>query len=61
MKRDEIFYKQFGRIRDEELRRKIKEAKILEEALIHEEEKVHKLGETLNDCRGLYGKNRDMR
>lgn len=30
MKKDEIFYKQFGRIRDEELRRKIKEHKLLE-------------------------------
>ena len=35
MKKDEIFYKQFGRIRDEELHRKIKEAKFLDETIIH--------------------------
>lgn len=30
MKKDQIFYKQFGRIRDEELRRKIKDVKLLD-------------------------------
>lgn len=43
MKKDEIFYKQFGRLRDEELRRKAKEHKMMEETCIHEEEKLHKL------------------
>lgn len=37
MKRDQIFYKQFGRIRDEELKTKMKEVKLLEEKLIQEE------------------------
>ena len=37
MKQDQVFYKQFGRIKDEELKKKIKEVKILEENSIHEE------------------------
>lgn len=46
MKKDEIHYKQLGRIRDEQLKRKMKDHKLLEEKLIHEEEKLQKLMNT---------------
>lgn len=35
MKNDEIFYKQFGRIRDEAVKKTIKDTKFLDEKLIH--------------------------
>lgn len=35
MKKDEIHYKQLGRIKDEQLKRKMKDHKLLEEKLIH--------------------------
>ena len=37
MKKDQIFFKQFGRIKDEEIKKKIKNVKILEEKLIMED------------------------
>jgi hypothetical protein len=61
MKKDEIYYKQFGRIRDEELRRKTKEHKLLEERLIHEEEKLQRLHDTREECRAAYDRNRHLR
>jgi hypothetical protein len=61
MKKDQIFYKQFGRIKDEELKRRMKEVKLLEEKLIHEDEKLHKLANSLQDCKDLYEKNKETR
>ena len=37
MKKDQIFFKQFGRIKDEEIKKKMKNIKLLEEKLIIEE------------------------
>lgn len=61
MKRDQIFYKQFGRIRDEELKTKMKEVKLFEERLIQEEEKLHKLANNLQKCKDLSSKNQEAR
>lgn len=58
MKKDQVFYKLFGRIKDEELKKKMKEAKLLEETLIHEEEKIQKLASNLQNCKDLYHKNK---
>lgn len=35
MKKDQIFYKQYGRLKDEELKQKAKDLKCLDESLIH--------------------------
>lgn len=61
MKRDQVHYKLAGRIREEQLHRAAKQTKLLEETLIHEEEKLHKLTETLNDCRVHHERNRELR
>lgn len=61
MKRDQVHYKLAGRIREEQLHRAAKQAKLLEETLIHEEEKLHKLNETLADCRAHQERNRELR
>jgi hypothetical protein len=54
MKKDHIFYKQYGRIRDEQLKCAFKHLKQLDENLIHQEEKLLKLSTTLQKCKDLY-------
>ena len=61
MKMDEIFYKQSGRVKEENLKTKVKENKYKDTTLLHEEEINQKLVSNLNDCKGLYTKNKDIR
>jgi hypothetical protein len=61
MKRDQVHYKLAGRIREEQLHRTAKQAKLLEETLIHEEEKLHKLSESLEECKAHQERNRELR
>lgn len=61
MKRDQVHYKLAGRLREEQLHRAIKQSKLLEETLIHEEEKLHKLTEALSDCKTHHEKNKVLR
>ena len=51
MKKDQIFYKQYGRIKDQLVKQKAKEIKFLDENLIHEDEKLHKLSTSLEGCK----------
>ena len=39
----------------------MKQVKSLEEKLIHEELKLHKLNNTLEQCKGKYDKNKEIR
>ena len=54
MRKDQIVYKQLGRVREEEVRRRVKDLKMLEEAIIQEDEKLHKLACQYNDFRRAY-------
>lgn len=61
MKKDEIFYKRFGRIRDEEVKNKLKELKLLDQNIIHQDAKLQTLTNILHHSRGHYNNNQDLR
>jgi hypothetical protein len=48
MKKDEIFYKQFGRVFEGQLHEKKKALKVLNESIILEDEKIHKMSATID-------------
>lgn len=61
MRNDHVHYKQLARITQEELHKKAKHHKFLEETLIHEEQKLQKLTDSLRECRNTYKHNSEGR
>ena len=61
MKKDEIFYKQFGRVFEGQLHEKKKALKVLNESIILEDEKIHKMSATIDGLKEELDKNNEFR